>query len=214
MAWACISVACTGSENQLFMPAQLIDRPPPAEDSATPEPDAATRDAGGPASLEDASVLRLNPDLDPDATFVWLETQPGHAGACEPGVYTGSFECRISALNRLVGSIELTLGAGADSDKLDVSRGKLIGFAGGISELFAAPLEGELACTSAELTASITKTEAKPFAAFGDDFGATHVQGTLSGRFDAEALSIQGDVTVTAESGWQCVGTFTARAVR
>jgi hypothetical protein len=209
------AAACTGSENQLFL--QLPTQPPsgPPEKDAEPPPPAAD---GGGLDDDDAGVLQINPWLDPDATFVWVETQPGHPGACEAGTYSGSFECTFDeqgGFARMLGSVELTLEPDADTSELIITEARMRGFIDGTLAAFSSSLEGALDCGTARVmaTTASSKTFTLP-SDWGGHLESMTIDGSLDGAFDAEALSLTGQAELHTSEGWQCAGTFRAQIAR
>lgn len=199
------------------MPWQTQVDPPPPVDAGT---DAKPAADGGPMQppIRDGGPLLVNPGLDPDADFIWVQTQPGAPGACEPGTYAGSFSCTFDTaggFSRMIGSIELTLAPGNEAGRLDVSKGRMLGFSGEQTASFSATMQGELDCNGAEFTAS-TKNSIS-FTLPSDWDGPTapmSIDGTLDGNFDAEALTLEGDVLLTTSGGWKCTGKFRAQLSR
>ena len=210
-------LGCTGSENQVFTPFQKSNvHPPVAGHDADAGPAA---DSGKPWVLDDdgGTPLRMNTGLDPDAQFIWTETQPGHPGACEPGTYAGSFDCTFDAaggFTHLIGSIEITLAGQAMSTKLSISDSRVLGFSGA-SPSFTSSLDGELDCATARFTATThRRTPLALPASFGSEVTLTTVDGTLAGHFDAEALALAGDIVLSTSEGWKCTGKFHAQLSR
>lgn len=160
----------------------------------------------------------MNPGLDPDAAFVWVQTQPGAPDACDPGTYAGSFHCMFDAqggLATMIGSLELTLGPTSDDRRLEITSGRMIGFTGGQSPSFSASMHGELDCAGAEFTASAR--DSISFVLPSDWDGPAipmSIDGALEGAFDAEGLTLAGDVLLTTTAGWKCTGTFHAQLAR
>ncbi|HEX2679024.1 MAG TPA: hypothetical protein VHM19_20380 [Polyangiales bacterium] len=211
--------ACTGSESQVFTPwkapvhigggaGQGADAAPPAAD-------------GGGPDQEDAGTVKppahVNPGLDPDAQFIWTETSPGHAGKCEPGTYTGNFECMFDlrgGFSHLIGSVQVTLGTETTAHQLPVDAGHITGFTA-TSQAFAADLDGQLDCSTARFEASTANSMTYEFPqGFEGKTDPMSIDGTLGGDFDAEALSITGDVLLTTSDGWKCTGKFHAQLSR
>jgi hypothetical protein len=214
-----LAAACTGSERQLFPPQRT--RPPAVDagtDAGSTDASTVTPDTGLPPDDEDSGVVVIGLDLDPDVDFEWPETKPGSAGACEPGTYTGAFECdtqSATGTGRLVGTIQVTLERSTSSAKrLVIASGRMSGYAGGSNELFSSSLGGELSCGDATLDAETIKSSVYPFPGFGEDLTSSEIMATLDGRFDAEALAIEGDAVVSSDSGFHCAGPFTLRASR
>ncbi len=207
---ACALTACTGSENQLFSTRNLPSEQPTlvaqdaGHDAARLPLDARAPDSGG------GFVTRsVNPDLDPDASFVWVQTSPGKGG-CEAGTYTGGFSCDFGGaglLGRVTGSISLTLGAGSSSHTLAVTTGQIIAFGDGRDALWQAPITGELACGTSDFTGMTAPPSALLWA--GSQLGAT-----LQGKFDPSALALKGQITLRTATQAECVSTWNAVGFR
>jgi hypothetical protein len=204
--------ACTSSENQLFSQLSAAGgagvgaagtMAGAGEGGAGGGPDEPDRDSGVPA-------LR-NPTLDPDAAFLWTETQPG-SGRCEPGTYAGRFECAFEGDgDRIEGSLELTLESATADNELPIDD----------SRMFTADLIGALACTDMKLSATTTAEQTFPLPTdlpdagfFGPNFDTTSLSGTLDGDFDGDALEIKGDVTLRSDDATTCSGEFWVRLAR
>lgn len=218
------SSACTSSENQLFSQlsaagsagvgtAGTLGVGGVGAGGAGGGPDEPDRDSG-------ALALR-NPSLDPDAAFVWTETQPG-SGRCEPGTYAGRFECAFEGSgDRIEGSLELTLESATADNELPIEDSRMIAFVGGASQAFTADLIGALACTDMKLAATTTAEQTFPLPTdladagfFGPNFDTTSLSGTLEGDFDGDALEIKGEVTLRSDDAATCSGEFWVRLAR
>jgi hypothetical protein len=208
------SAACTGSENQVFTrlkgPVQL----PVAGQGADAGPAA---DGGGePLDGDDSGVVVVPLYRDPDAQFVWTETPLGHADACEPGAYTGSFSCTFDEPGdhtMLLGSIDATLGSATASKTLEVDSGRIRGFVNGTAPAFSSALEGQVSCSDASFEAG-SKSSVLLVLSNDGQLDAMTVDVKLTGDFDAEALVLEGDVLLTTSEGWKCTGSFRAQLAR
>ncbi|HEX7477657.1 MAG TPA: hypothetical protein VF331_07610 [Polyangiales bacterium] len=194
--------SCTPSENQLFTPPKLVSVP--VDGSAGGPTDAGK--AWGDAGLvyfeaEDGGAAPRTRELDPDASFVWTETPPGK-GTCDPGRFAGQFSCDFQGrggLGRVQGSISFMLSSGVQLQTLDVTQAQLIGFGDGPSALWTSSLAGQLSCGSSAFSASCAAAPGSPW---------SPPKGKLQGTFDGEALTITGTITLTADSGAQCQGSW------
>ncbi len=206
--------SCTGSENQVFTPFQMSGHGGTAGSAADAS---VAADSSSRMGDDDAEILLLNVGLDPDAQFLWTETKPGHPGACEAGMYAGSFQCMFDlrgGFQHLIGSLEITLGAQANSPLLAITDSKVLAFSGS-SPAFSSSLDGELDCATAQFSSMTKSSQPLGFpVGFEDKTASMSIDGTFDGQFDAEALTLQGDVALTTTDGWKCTGQFHAQLSR
>jgi hypothetical protein len=213
-------VACEGTERAIFEPLpQVVVGPPkpPALDAGSGH-HVSPPDAGRPPvmSSDDAGeddAGSLDPDLNPNVTFVWTETLPGK-GTCRAGVYSGSFDCQFpDALAGLpitvTGQIAFTLAGSPEKQSLSISDGSLTGSGG----LLTSGLSGTLDCIANHFQGAALDGQAvsldpnNPFALTFPTFNAS-----LQGNYDDQALVIAGTFTLVNDAGDMCSGTFRVSA--
>lgn len=206
-AWLLLSAAaCTPSQNQLFTPPQPVAVPSGGSSGTSIVMDAgpAASDTGvSVAELDGGGSAIVGPDGIPDASFVWTETLPGK-GTCSGGRFAGRFDCKFagtSTVGAIQGSINLTLGAASEAQTLMVSQAQIIGFGDGPTPLWSASLDGQLMCGSGAFDATTVAVLGSPW---------NPPKGKLQGTFDAKALTLSGTITLTADNGAQCQGTWSA----
>jgi hypothetical protein len=123
-----------------------------------------------PAAVPAAAAGTFKPsaELDKNVRFEWQETAPGApaAGACQPGVYTGTFQCTFVGdpavfgtdvaggfSLEVTGPISLELVQSANGEFLQISDGQF----SAVAQLFfgfRAKLRGDLDCKSLNLSAT------------------------------------------------------------
>lgn len=175
-----------------------------AGDNAAPQPD------GGAAPGDFTSGLT---PPDPSVAFEWTATTPG-GGDCSPGRYVGTFTCGYfamatdpSALVMVTGPISITLAQSQDGEFLEITEGKLEGFAQLIIG-FRAELQGRLDCATGRLEA----TALNGAYGFGDPaiFPIGTFEGTLGGLLDPGTAVLDGDWDLTVTAGGFCRGPWQA----
>jgi hypothetical protein len=194
--------ACTGSEHQVFDPL-----PPPARfpevvppdplrpvDAGKPPPAPPAEDASAP--LERDAGLPPDEDLDESVTFVWTETLPGQ-GTCKAGRYAGSFTCRRADGLVISGQVIFTLVGSAEEQRLAVMTGAVRDLTGAV---FNSDMEGELDCLKAKFDA--VTINGRGFLGLGT------FEAALTGAFDDQMLSIEGNLHVVDQANQTCDGTF------
>ena len=172
-------------------------------------------DAGMPRiGGADAGTFTPRADLDPGVTFDWQETTPG-LGKCQEGTYTGTFQCEFAYDDSLglfppdagsivvSGPITLHFQKSADGEFLELADAQLEGVAQDFFG-FTADLDGQLDCTTLELTAQAQNGEYGLGLPIGIPLGT--VEGTLDGTLDAQSGELQGQWSLSAGMG---VGTCT-----
>jgi hypothetical protein len=196
--------ACSGTEHVVFIPFERsVDTPPQvAVDAGSPpvdkdpvmvQPDAQVANEDGGQDL----------DLDRGITFEWEQSLPGQ-GTCREGSYAGSFTCQVSVDPEdslppppLAGQVAFTLGSLSEQQVLSITQGSV---KDPIGIVFGADLVGSLHCAEHEFTA---------YAENGVSLiGFGTFEATLVGRFDDEALVIDGDFALVNDTGQPCVGRF------
>jgi hypothetical protein len=174
-----------------------------------------TTAAGSGAAGKSSTTMQQH--FDPNATFNWTETAPGH-GTCEPERFVGNFSCDITPgliETQLEGSISLEFSGSSENTVFGVSKGMLTAFVlDDTRVLLQAPLTGELSCSTHMLNAELTKTKTEVLpletqlgwlVLFMSQLDTT---GQLNGAFDARGLTISGDITLQFEPQTKCIGTF------
>jgi hypothetical protein len=173
--------------------------------------------AAGTGSTRDAGVAELPSGLtppDPSVTFEWTATLPGGADDCRPGHYTGTFMCEYfaaptdtMATATVTGPITLTLERSQDGEFLEITDGKLEGFAQLIIG-FRAQIEGRLDCGSRELDANAIDG----VYGFGDPaiFPISTFEGPISGALDSTTGALVGSWEFELGTGGSCYGPWQA----
>jgi hypothetical protein len=217
------SVACTGSEHQIFQPSAALR----SEDVAAPADSAGNDnrddtgagaepmpDAGDPAA-QDVPLEYLEPILDPNVKFEWTETLPGR-GTCRAGTYVGSFSCVTNTFPPLPidGKLAFTLEGSSEEQLLRITEGRISDLG---DVLFSAELDGELRCLEHSFSAVTVNGMAVDWAApqvIGQPFVPTFrsFDTTIEGNFDDQALVISGDWLMVNDTGDLCDGQFSTTA--
>lgn len=210
----------------------------PGHSGSTPGEDASTaraRDDGDsdatPTKMTDASrpidaakpQVRVRDDaaisapaaaaLDPNIDFKWPESLPGK-GTCQPGTYTGQFECDYTSPNEfmpgelpLSGPVMLKLEKSANGEFLEIADGTLGGVAAGILG-FHTNLSGRLNC--AELTFQAEAVDGE-FGVGDPPLPFGMVTGSLTGTLDTQTLTLSGEWTLMEDvQGGSCTGPWMA----
>ncbi|HEX7477658.1 MAG TPA: hypothetical protein VF331_07615 [Polyangiales bacterium] len=166
---------------------------------------------------DDAQVGQYVPraGLDKTAKFSWTESLPGQ-GTCKAGKYTGTFMCDYKqatpdagVVASVAGPVSLTLQKSMNGEFLEIADGQLNGVAMNVIG-FSSKLSGKLDCTTLKFTAMAV------MGVFGFGDPATGVlpvgtfQGSLSGGFDKQTLTLMGDWALSDASGGTCRGPWKA----
>ena len=225
------AIACDGSSHSIFSSLPQPDLGSSDGASATPmvRGSGGARAGGDGGSADFAQALDgglpvLEESLDPSVRFEWKQTLPGQ-GTCKQGVYAGSFNCAIEFLFppvTLVGTIVFTLTGSAEQQRLEIAEGAVSDspqttFIPGWTGKFSAGMIGELDCLSQRFTAETTAGTAVVYTAVPAVDGTTPeisrtFETTLNGNFDDQALTIDGDWSMTNNVGESCVGDFRVNA--
>jgi hypothetical protein len=126
--------------------------------SSAPPPAATPPSAAAPPPTP-TTVAKPNANLDPNLTFDWPETPPGGGGSnCQPGTYTGTFDCTFSDPSGLIpdieltGPVSLTFSQSMDGEFLEISQGDFQAVANDVIGA-QAKIVGKLDCNSLMLVA-------------------------------------------------------------
>lgn len=158
-----------------------------------------------------------------DVHFDWMETVPNR-GMCSGAVFVGSFACTVQNTlpTRIEGTIVLELAGPSEMQQLDVASGTvtLLVDPSGMTAINTR-IAGRVACMDRIFIGQIPETMFTPtqsgvlFQLFSGLLCASGntAKGILTGKLDADALSLAGDVRLTVGS-CICDGTFDLRAQR
>jgi hypothetical protein len=200
-AWLLLA-ACGGTEHPVFIPFEpAVTNPASAGMDAAPAP----FDAGPlPDADADSDANAVpDPDLDRDVRFDWKQTLPGQ-GTCRAGNYVGSFTCEMQpepgigvAPPPLFGQVAFTLGPLSEQQALSITDGSI---KDPIGIVFTADLLGQLRCADDEFEAHTEN--GMSLIGFGT------FEATLAGRFDDDALVIDGEFVLVSDTDPPCTGEF------
>jgi hypothetical protein len=206
---------CKGSEHVVLAPILK----PPAQLSGGTDDSGSGGSAGhdsGPAEPIDAEAMRdtavpvidsgIDPDLNPDITFDWIETPPGRGMCGLETTFAGSFSCTLedNPLAPLAGQVSFYLVAKGEG-LFDVI-GHLADPLGIGLPYFYIGVTGMLVCAN-EYTFDASGAGGVAFGPPPLGFSAT-----LKGLYDPGAAEIVGDVFLTFDANQLCTGTFSVGA--
>jgi hypothetical protein len=172
-------------------------------------------DAPAPVGGADPGTFMPSAMLDPNVQFDWPEAEEG--GKCEPGTYTGSFECtyvvdptQVDPLfappSDLVvsGPIAFTFQKSENGEFLELANAHLDGTAMDFIG-FSTELTGRLDCATRTLTADVISGQF----GFGQPviFQFGEVSGTLSGMLDGKTGVLSGEWSLSPGTAGMSMGT-------
>jgi hypothetical protein len=126
--------------------------------------------------------------IDPDIAFDWPEAVE-QAGPCEPGTYSGTFECDMpvqGATIEFTGPVEFTLEPSANGEFLEIRDGHLTAAIINGTIPMQGDLEGRLDCSTNGFTATIIDGTYTVFIFMGP------FEGSMTGTLDRSTNTLSG----------------------
>jgi len=163
---------------------------------------------GGPAVSSGGSAVSSEA-LDPTITFPWPQTEPSTDPRCEPGVYTGMWQCLAFDTAPFEGQVSFRFERSEDGEFLELVDAKLDGNWADTYQ-FTSGLMGRLSCATLAFTADAVDGVWVPIGLSEGLLADGTFTGTLTGTLDPTAMKISGEWNLVADVFVDCKGPWSA----